>query len=192
MINQNLTFTITFEGYGWSTLCFSSDQWSREFHASYIGDSPFDFLIAFERLDNEDDPSTLSFDAEPQITKVAIEPSEESGSNPHSLEEAYNCLIQLEICQEGEKSIKFLIPFQQLCKLYIQALDREIDRLGFLGMVRSWASPYSSDLPIGLYLKYKAIALGHYEFIDSLKKNEDDSISSSLKDELRLIEARLL
>lgn len=196
MTANDLKLSIVFNGVGWATISFSCSEWSRTFDASYIAASPFDFLSALWDLEDDFDPQELTFNSEAPLTIVTIAWDENAQNNKSDFPSGnHDAPIEILIDQEimtGKKMepVRFSLPFTRFCRLYIQALDKEIARLGFYGMTQSWHQ-YGTDFPIGLYLKYKAIALGRVDFVENLLWNPDDTRCSSLVEELELIQERI-
>lgn len=180
-IDFNLTYT------GWAEAVISADEWSTVLYGGCNGDNVVDlmhnlyYMYAENRegfkvtFDNEPDASSITV----SNTKVVAEKLKMDDSSLYKLcpiETNTDLLIEIEPEADDEDIIKFIIPFNAFAEAIVIAVDRMLDKHGFIGYDKTWSSGRGID--ISAYIFAKKVAAGTWD--DALVSLGDDTYSSNL------------
>ncbi|WP_027396059.1 hypothetical protein [Anaerovibrio lipolyticus] len=213
---QDIDISIQLYGVGIAGITFRTKSWEVELNVAWTDRNPANILFPLmsAHFDGIGNIKFEEFSREPEVKciKSTIELSCKSlwstkYVNQDKLDiskEFYNRPLKVRVIKDvnNEDSTyekhEFQIPLNVFCYAIIKAIDKLIDKHGFLGFFFTWNDMRTVEL--SFYLYTKALALKKYEMLNALGEEIMDFYSienkkklyySDFREEMEILSARL-
>lgn len=188
----NIDFNLT--GSGWAEAVISTDEWSTVLYGGCSGDNVVDLMHELYYMYAENRKGFIvKFDNEPDASSITVSNTNAVAAELKMgdstlyklcpIETNTDLLIEIEPEADDEDIIKFIIPFNAFARAVVIAVDRMLDKHGFIGYDKTWSSGRGID--ISAYIFAKKVAAGTWQ--DASVSLGDDTYSSNLEAEIELI-----